>query len=71
VTQMLQQSDALVVASLWPVSDRVTAEFMADFYRELARAGDIPAALRATKLRRGATSETRDRAWAAFQLFSR
>ena len=31
VTQLLRQSEALVVASLWPVSDGVTASLMADF----------------------------------------
>lgn len=34
-----------VVASLWPTSDRYTATLMEDFYSQLARGMDIPAAL--------------------------
>lgn len=34
-----------VVASLWPASDRYTATLMEDFYSQLARGMDIPAAL--------------------------
>jgi CHAT domain-containing protein/tetratricopeptide (TPR) repeat protein len=71
VTQFLRQSEALVVASLWPVSDRVTAGLMADFYGELANTGDAPAALRAAKLRQRAAARPGDHSWAAFQLFSR
>jgi tetratricopeptide (TPR) repeat protein len=71
VTQLLRQSDALVVASLWPVSDRVTAGLMADFYGELADSGDIPAALRSARLRQRAAARPGDHSWAAFQLFSR
>ncbi len=71
VTQLLRQSDALVVASLWPVSDGVTAALMADFYGELADTGDIPAALRSARLRQRAVARPGDHSWAAFQLFSR
>ncbi|HEV2416410.1 MAG TPA: CHAT domain-containing protein [Terriglobia bacterium] len=34
-----------VVASLWPTSDRYTATLMEDFYAQLARGMDVPAAL--------------------------
>jgi len=71
VTQLLRQSEALVVASLWPVSDGVTASLMADFYGELAITGDVPAALRTAKLRQRAAVRPGDNSWAAFQLFSR
>jgi CHAT domain-containing protein len=71
VSQLLQQSDALVIASLWPVADRITGQFMADFYRELAATGSVPDALRAAKLRQRAEGRADDRSWAAFQLFSR
>ena len=71
VTALLQQSDALVVASLWPVPDRVTGEFMTEFYRELAATGDVPAALRAAKLRQRRDPGRDGYGWAAFQLFSR
>jgi CHAT domain-containing protein/predicted negative regulator of RcsB-dependent stress response len=39
-----------VVASLWPTSDRYTATLMEDFYAQLARGVDIPAALNRAEL---------------------
>ncbi|MGD8929371.1 MAG: CHAT domain-containing protein [Lysobacterales bacterium] len=70
VTGLLRQSDALVVASLWPVADRATGDLMAAFYRELAATGDVPAALRSAKLRYRQKSPQEDWNWAAFQLYS-
>jgi CHAT domain-containing protein len=71
MTPLLRQSEALVVASLWPVADQVASAFMATFYQELAASGDIPAALRTAKLRQRETAGSDDHSWAAFQLFSR
>jgi CHAT domain-containing protein len=71
VTELLRQSDALVVASLWPVADRATGNLMAAFYRELAATGDVPVALRSAKLRYRQESSREDWNWAAFQLYSR
>ncbi len=70
VTQLLQQSEALVIASLWPVSDRVTSEFMETFYQLLAVSGNAPEALRSAKLLYRRKAGPENRAWAAFQLFT-
>ena len=71
VTQLLHQSDALVIASLWPVSDRATSEFMETFYQLLAVSGNVPEALRSAKLLVRRKADSNNRAWAAFQLFTR
>ena len=71
VTQLVRQSDALVIASLWPVSDRATSEFMQTFYQLLAVSGNAPEALQAAKLLYRRTVDSDNRSWAAFQLFTR
>jgi CHAT domain-containing protein/tetratricopeptide (TPR) repeat protein len=50
-----------VLASLWDVDDRATAELMAHFYRALLRDGDPPA----RALRRAQRALRRDPAWRA------
>ena len=58
---------ASVVATLWPVEDRVAQQFMAEFYNALAQGNSVAAAVRASQraLRaRSGTSNPRD--WAAF-----
>lgn len=59
-----------VVASLWPVDDRATADLFVHFHRGLA-SGDEPAtALRAAKLEAIASGDRRALStWAAFQVF--
>jgi CHAT domain-containing protein len=59
-----------VMASLWGIDDRATAELMGGMYRRLLREGMRPAtALRAEQLRLGQTAEWRaPYYWAAFQL---
>ena len=62
-----------VVAGLWDVDDRATAELMKDFYDELA-SGPAPAsALRRAKLRLIASGGAyrKPRYWAAFETFTR
>lgn len=49
-----------VVASLWPVQDRATAELMSHFYRAMLRDGQSPAAA----LREAQLALSRDRRWA-------
>jgi CHAT domain-containing protein len=48
-----------VVASLWPVQDRATAELMSHFYRAMLRDGRSPAAA----LREAQLALSRDRRW--------
>jgi CHAT domain-containing protein len=59
-----------VVASLWQVRDRATAELMARFYRGMLREGSTPAAaLRAAQLAVRQERRWRDPYfWAAFTL---
>lgn len=71
VTQFLEGSEGLVIASLWPVADRATNELMKAFYRELAATGNVPASLRTAKLQQLHAGTGDERAWAAFQLFAR
>jgi CHAT domain-containing protein/tetratricopeptide (TPR) repeat protein len=62
-----------VVAGLWDVDDRATAELMKDFYDELG-AGPAPvSALRRAKLRLIASGGAyrKPRYWAAFETFTR
>ncbi len=49
-----------VVASLWPVQDRATAELMSHFYRAMLRDGQSPAAA----LREAQLALAHDRRWA-------
>jgi CHAT domain-containing protein len=59
-----------VLASLWEIDDRATADFMSAFYRRLVGEGMRPAAaLRAAQLGLAQTDEWRaPYYWAAFQL---
>ena len=62
-----------VVAGLWDVDDRATAELMKDFYDELG-SGPAPVnALRRAKLRLLASGGAyrKPRFWAAFETFTR
>lgn len=70
VTQFLHQGSGLVLASLWPIPDRATALFLAEFYRRLAAGDGIASALRNTKLNVLDTQPSAGVQWAAFQLFS-
>ncbi len=71
VTQLLDQSGATVVASLWPVSDRDTSQLMSGFYASLAAGSNAATALRLAKLEQLARSGSTNRNWAAFQVFDR
>lgn len=71
VSQLLQQSNGLVLASLWPVGDRQTLAFMSLFYRQLASGIPIPLALHQAKLESKKSAGPGDLGWAAFQLYSR
>ncbi len=71
VAEFLQSGGSQVMASLWPVPDRATALFIAEFYRQLAAAADVAAALRNTKLHMIDAGHAGVDQWAAFQLFSR
>jgi len=42
-----QAGSRYVMASLWPVSDTVSMQFMVEFYRVLKRSNDVPGAYRA------------------------
>ena len=61
-----------VIAGLWDVSDRSTAELMAEVYRRIAAGKDAPDALRAAKLdlihKGGAWAKPYY--WAPFQLYA-
>jgi CHAT domain-containing protein len=62
-----------VVAGLWDVDDRATAELMKDFYDELASGPAPVSALRRAKLRLLASGGAyrKPRFWAAFETFTR
>jgi CHAT domain-containing protein len=68
VRAFLVAGAARVVASLWPVDDRITAEFMTHFYAALARDRAPAAALREAQInvRR---NHPHPYYWAAFTLF--
>jgi CHAT domain-containing protein len=60
-----------VVASLWNVDDKVTADFFVRFYRHLNQRFDVAEALRATQiesLKYGSGLAARPRAWGAFEV---
>jgi CHAT domain-containing protein/tetratricopeptide (TPR) repeat protein len=71
VAEFLQSGGSQVMASLWPVPDRATAFFMAEFYRRLATTADVAAALQSTKLHLIDAGQAGVDQWGAFQLFSR
>jgi tetratricopeptide (TPR) repeat protein len=58
---------ASVVATLWPVEDRVAQQFMSEFYNALARGSSVAAAVRTSQRALRARPETANpRDWAAF-----
>lgn len=58
---------ASVVATLWPVEDRVAQQFMAPFYAALARGSTVAGAVAEAQRHLRSRSETADpRDWAAF-----
>lgn len=66
VTELLASGADAVITSLFPVSDKASAEFMSDFYTELARSGNVKQALVKTKRNHLMKFPVRD--WAAFQM---
>lgn len=68
VRAFLVAGAARVVASLWPIDDQVTADFMARFYAEL-RAGKRPAAALQTAQRDLMRHHSHPFYWAGFCLF--
>jgi CHAT domain-containing protein len=65
----LAQGAQHVVSTLWPVSDRASAQFMALFYRNLRSAGGVAEALRAAQRDLKALPEFRHPYyWAAYVL---
>ena len=75
VSAFLQAGAGSVVASLWPVPDRFTREFMLDFYSALIRGAEIPDALVLAKRKHLITNKAKDKQergtpdWAAFQIY--
>jgi CHAT domain-containing protein/tetratricopeptide (TPR) repeat protein len=67
----LRAGSATAVASLWSVEDAAAAEFMRQFYHQLAQGEGKAAALRAAKLKllRSGTRLARPAHWAAFVLY--
>lgn len=57
-----------VLATLWPIYDRSTAEFMGEFYRQLARGQGPGEALRNAKIRMIRTSRMHPFFWAGYVL---
>jgi len=60
-----------VVASLWNVDDKVTADFFVRFYRHLKQRFDVAEALRVTQiesLKYGSGLAAKPRAWGAFEV---
>jgi CHAT domain-containing protein len=57
-----------VIASLWPINDRSTARFMADFYKALKNGNKIGEALRNAKIRMIQSSLAHPFFWAGFVL---
>ena len=68
VRAFLVAGAARVVASLWPVDDRVTAAFMAHFYSALQR-GDAPALALQQAQNLSARDHPHPFYWAAFTLY--
>lgn len=61
-----------VIAGLWDVNDRSTAELMSKLYARIAAGAPLPAALRAAKLAliQGGGSWAKPFYWAPFQLYA-
>jgi CHAT domain-containing protein len=71
VREFLQAGAGSVIASLWTVGDRQSAEFWRRFYERLAATPSVSETLYRTRrsyLEDGASPESGD--WAAFQLFA-
>jgi CHAT domain-containing protein len=61
-----------VVAGLWDVSDRSTAQLMTDFYRHISSGDPAPEALRASKIAliRSGGAYVKRFYWAPFQIYA-
>lgn len=58
-----------VLATLWPISDRATAQFMDKFYSALKESNDIPAALKTAQLQMSRSADYRHPYyWSGFVL---
>lgn len=57
-----------VLATLWPIYDRSTADFMGEFYRQLAKGQELSEALRNAKIRMIRTSRMHPFYWAGYVL---
>jgi CHAT domain-containing protein len=70
VSEFLNSGAGAVVASLWPVSDTFTREFMLGFYSALLSGISAPQALTAIKRRYLVNEETSsDLNWSSFQIY--
>jgi CHAT domain-containing protein len=69
VSTLLRQGANAVVASLWPVSDRLTRAFMIDFYTGMAEGMAPSTALAEAKRLAMARGDDIRPAWAAFQIY--
>jgi CHAT domain-containing protein/Tfp pilus assembly protein PilF len=69
----LQAGARSVIAGLWDVNDRSTADLMGDLYRGLASGQDAEDALRAAKLKmiHGGSVYRKPYYWGAFQIYVR
>lgn len=71
VSEFLAAGANGVLASLWPVPDRRTAEFFEYFYSDLVKGGEAAAALRRTKLNMIDAGQAGVDLWVAIQLYGR
>ena len=71
VSEFLQNGSSHVMASMWPIPDRATAQFISGFYQEIFLTSNPATALRNTKLKMINAGQTGVNQWAAFQLFSK
>lgn len=70
VSAFLRAGANAVVATLWPVPDRHTRDFMLDFYAASLDGEEIPEALTSTKRRYMETAQPGvNRDWAAYQVY--
>lgn len=70
LSEFLQAGADAVVATLWPVSDLHTRDFMLDFYSALLNGMEIPEALTLTKRSYMKAAQPKGtQGWAAYQLY--
>lgn len=70
VPAFLHSGARAVVASLWPVADAFTAEFMLGFYEAMLQGAHAPQALAQVKRRYIADpADRRDLSWPSFQIY--